>query len=120
QVLKGTSVSLWVRNIQLSSYGVLLGAWCVWVKDWEAVSQNGFFHGYNYAVWMAVILNSAGGLVVAMVVKYADNVIKGFATSTSSVLTALISAVLFDFQISVVFVVGAYLILHSTLLFSTP
>lgn len=49
-------------------------------------------HGrYNYAVWMAVTLNSMGGLIVAMVVKYADNVIKGFATSTSSVLTALVS-----------------------------
>lgn len=39
---------------------------------------------------MAVILNSLGGLVVAMVVKYADNVIKGFATSVSVVLTALV------------------------------
>lgn len=46
---------------------------------------------YNYAVWMAVLLNSLGGLVVAMVVKYADNVIKGFATSVSIVLTSLVS-----------------------------
>lgn len=37
------------------------------------------------------MLNSLGGLVVAMVVKYADNVIKGFATSVSIVLTALVS-----------------------------
>lgn len=40
---------------------------------------------------MAILLNSLGGLVVAMVVKYADNVIKGFATSVSIVLTALVS-----------------------------
>lgn len=46
---------------------------------------------YNYAAWMAVLLNSMGGLVVAMVVKYADNVVKGFATSVSIVLTALVS-----------------------------
>lgn len=46
---------------------------------------------YNYAVWMAVLLNSMGGLVVAMVVKYADNVIKGFATSISVVVTAVVS-----------------------------
>lgn len=42
-------------------------------------------------MWMAVLLNSLGGLVVAMVVKYADNVTKGFATSVSIVLTALVS-----------------------------
>ncbi|CAN0344263.1 unnamed protein product, partial [Scytosiphon promiscuus] len=90
KVLKGTSVSLWVRNMQLSGFGVLLGAGCVWVKDGDAVLENGFFYGYNYAVWMAVLLNSMGGLVVAMVVKYADNVIKGFATSVSIVLTAVV------------------------------
>ncbi|CAB1102017.1 unnamed protein product [Ectocarpus sp. CCAP 1310/34] len=118
KVLKGTSVSLWVRNMQLSGFGILLGAGCVWFKDGQAVSENGFFYGYNYAVWMAILLNSMGGLVVAMVVKYADNVIKGFATSVSIVLTALISFVLFDFRISVMFVIGAYFVLHSTFLYS--
>lgn len=46
---------------------------------------------YDFSAWMAVALNSLGGLVVAMVVKYADNVIKGFATSVSIVLTAIVS-----------------------------
>lgn len=45
QVLKSTSVSLWVRNMELSCFGVLLGAGCVWFKDGEAVSKNGFFYG---------------------------------------------------------------------------
>lgn len=45
QVLKGTSVSLWVRNMQLSGFGILLGAGCVWFKDGQAVSENGFFYG---------------------------------------------------------------------------
>lgn len=35
-----------------------------------------------------------------MVVKYADNVIKGFATSTSSVLTALVSCSFQHFSVS--------------------
>lgn len=45
QMLKGTAVSLWVRNMQLSFFGVLLGAVIVWSKDGEAVSENGFFYG---------------------------------------------------------------------------
>ncbi|CAM9781559.1 unnamed protein product, partial [Sphacelaria rigidula] len=69
---------------------------------------------------MAILLNSLGGLVVAMVVKYADNVIKGFATSMSIVLTALVSFVLFDFSITALFVCGAYLVLQATFLFSSP
>ncbi|CAM9776003.1 unnamed protein product [Scytosiphon promiscuus] len=118
KVLKGTSVSLWVRNMQLSGFGVLLGFLCVCVKDGDAVLENGFFYGYNYAVWMAVLLNSMGGLVVAMVVKYADNVIKGFATSISILLTAVISMVLFDFEVSICFVIGGGLVLYSTYLYS--
>ena len=49
---------------------------------------------YDFAAWMSVALNSLGGLVVAMVVKYADNVVKGFATSLSILLTALVSDLL--------------------------
>lgn len=40
-----------------------------------------------------------GGLVVAVVIKYADNILKGFATSLSIIISALISyLVLNDFN----------------------
>lgn len=119
KVLKGSSTSLWVRNMQLSTFGILLGAACVWTKDGDAVARNGFFYGYNFTVWMSVLLNSLGGLIVAMVVKYADNVIKGFATSTSVVLTSLVSFVMFGFSISTTFCIGAYLVLQATFMYSS-
>ena len=37
------------------------------------------------------ILQAFGGLVVAAVVKYADNILKGFATSVSIVVSSLVS-----------------------------
>ena len=36
-------------------------------------------------------LQAFGGLVVAAVVKYADNILKGFATSVSIVVSSLVS-----------------------------
>lgn len=55
---------------------------------------------------MAVLLSSMGGLVVAMVVKYADNVVKGFATSVSIVLTALVSGFRYFFVTAPVAVIA--------------
>lgn len=45
QVLKGTAISLWVRNMQLSGFGIMLGLVCVWSKDGVSVANNGFFYG---------------------------------------------------------------------------
>lgn len=45
QVLKGTNVSLWVRNMQLSTIGIMIGATFVWLKDGDEVAENGFFYG---------------------------------------------------------------------------
>ncbi|CAM9836136.1 unnamed protein product [Discosporangium mesarthrocarpum] len=118
KVLKGSTISLWVRNMQLAGYGMALGIWAVYMYDWDQVSAKGFLFGYNFSVWMAVMLNSLGGLIVAMVVKYADNLIKGFATSISIVMTCVISVFLFNFEISAMFVVGAFLVLYATFLYS--
>lgn len=41
-------------------------------------------------------LQALGGLVVAMVIKYADNILKGFATSLSIIISALISYLVLD------------------------
>ncbi len=38
---------------------------------------QGFFYGYTPFVWYVVVLNATGGLLVALVIKYADNILKG-------------------------------------------
>lgn len=40
---------------------------------------------------LATCLQALGGLVIAAVIKYADNILKGFATSLSIILSTLIS-----------------------------
>jgi UDP-sugar transporter A1/2/3 len=56
--------------------------------------------GYSFWVWATITLVAAGGLLVAVVVKYADNILKGFATSLSILLSAVISYMYFsDLQV---------------------
>ena len=47
KLLKGSDISLWMRNIHLAAYGVVVGLVGVWVNDGVMVSEKGFFFGYN-------------------------------------------------------------------------
>ncbi len=67
-VLKHSTVSLWVRNIQLASYGVIVGLMGAYMgPDRRDIEENGFFYAYSWTVWGSVALNSGGGIIVALV-----------------------------------------------------
>ncbi|PSN73523.1 nucleotide-sugar transporter [Corynespora cassiicola Philippines] len=95
------SASLWVRNCQLSFWSLFpaLFLGVIW-KDGEVIARTGFFAGYNYVVWAAITFQALGGVIVALVINYADNIAKNFATSISIIISCLASVFFFDFQIS--------------------
>lgn len=101
KVLKGSSTTLWVRNIQLSFYS-LFPAFFIGVvfKDGSGIVQRGFFDGYNGVVWTAIAFQAAGGIVVALCVNFADNIAKNFATSISILISCLASVYFFDFVVT--------------------
>jgi UDP-sugar transporter A1/2/3 len=93
--------SVWVRNVQLSFYSLWPALFIgVLFKDGEHIARDGFFAGYNSVVWTAVVMQALGGITVALVIKYADNIAKNFATSFSIILSFLASVSLFDFEIT--------------------
>lgn len=103
KVLKdsSTNASVWVRNVQLSFYSLFPALFIgVLFVDGVDIAQTGFFTGYNWAVWMAIIFQALGGVVVALVVNYADNIAKNFATSISIVISFLASVWLFNLEIT--------------------
>lgn len=98
---KTSNQSVWVRNVQLSFFSIipalLLG---VMYKDGETIAHTGFFAGYNWIVWLAIALQAAGGILVALVISHANNIAKNFATSISVVISFLASVVFFDLEIT--------------------
>jgi solute carrier family 35 (UDP-sugar transporter), member A1/2/3 len=120
RILKGSRTSLWIRNVQMGLPSIVIAYITVYFKDAAAVRQQGFLGGYNAIVWTVVIVQAVGGLIVATVVKYADNVLKVFATSFSIVISCLISAFMFDFHPTISFLVGASLVVTATVMYSSP
>lgn len=119
KILKETKQSIWVRNIQLGLFSFVLGFTGMLLYDGESVRQSGMFQGYSAITCVVVVLQALGGLVVAVVIKYADNILKGFATSLSIILSASISYFLLaDFNPTSVFFCGALLVIAATFLYS--
>lgn len=111
--------SLWIRNFQLAIFSLFVSVFAMLHQDYEKIDKFGVLQGYSSLTWVVVFLQAFGGLVVAAVVKHADNVLKGFATSISIILSTLLSFYLFDnFQPSTNFYSGATIVIFSTILYS--
>ncbi|KAK9514678.1 hypothetical protein VZT92_025374 [Zoarces viviparus] len=120
KILKGSSASVWMRNVQLGIFGTALGALGLWWNDGAAVAERGVLFGYTGTVWCVIFNQAFGGLLVAVVVKYADNILKGFATSFSIIVSTVMSVYLFGFQVDLLFTVGAGLVIGAVYMYSLP
>uniref|UniRef100_A0A182N8H2 C2 domain-containing protein n=1 Tax=Anopheles dirus TaxID=7168 RepID=A0A182N8H2_9DIPT len=117
KMLKGADISIWMRNIQLSLLSLPFGLLTCAVNDGAQLAARGFFYGYDAFVVYLVVLQAVGGLIVAVVVKYADNILKGFATSLAIIISCVASIYLFEFSLSLQFTVGAGLVIGSIFLY---
>ncbi|KAF4072563.1 hypothetical protein AMELA_G00264360 [Ameiurus melas] len=120
KILKGSSASLWLRNVQLGLFGTLLGLLALWWNDGAQIAEKGFLFGYTPTVWGVIFNQAFGGLLVAVVVKYADNILKGFATSFSIVVSTVTSVYLFGFHVDFLFTLGAGLVIGAVYMYSLP
>jgi hypothetical protein len=59
---------------------------------------------------LVIFLQAVGGLVVAVVVKYADNILKGFAAAFSIITACIICYFFLDFKPTILFAFGAVLV----------
>ncbi|XP_044278091.1 CMP-sialic acid transporter isoform X2 [Varanus komodoensis] len=120
KVLKSSDTSLWVRNIQMYLSGIVVTLVGVYMSDGAQVMENGFFYGYTQYVWFVIFLSSVGGLYTSVVVKYTDNIMKGFSAAAAIVLSTIASVILFGLQITITFSLGALLVCISIYLYGLP
>ncbi|KAF8947765.1 hypothetical protein BGZ47_008007 [Haplosporangium gracile] len=119
KILKGTESDMWVRNLQLGVSGSLF-SFLAMFYDRQKIYDGGMFQGYSLITWCVITNQALGGLLVAIVVKYADNILKGFATSLSIIISGMISVYFFDFEPSIQFQMGTLVVILATFLYGRP
>ncbi|KAG8524490.1 CMP-sialic acid transporter, partial [Galemys pyrenaicus] len=110
KVLKSSDTSLWVRNIQMYLSGIVVTLVGVYLSDGDEVKEKGFFY----------VFASVGGLYTSVVVKYTDNIMKGFSAAAAIVLSTIASVMLFGLQITLTFALGTLLVCISIYLYGLP
>jgi solute carrier family 35 (UDP-sugar transporter), member A1/2/3 len=51
KILKGSDISVWMRNVQLSFCSIPFGLITCFVSDGHAIREHGFFFGYDLFIW---------------------------------------------------------------------
>jgi UDP-sugar transporter A1/2/3 len=117
-MLKTTSASVWLRSMQISILGTILGIAACFSRDSAAIAARGFFAGYSPMVAGVIGLQALGGLAVAVVVRNADNLVKGFATSMSILISCVMSSYFFnDLIVSPMLIAGAVTVVGATYMY---
>ncbi|KAL4247303.1 UDP-galactose transporter [Abortiporus biennis] len=122
-VLKNSQGDLWVRNVQLSLFSLLPALVPVLFSNTNSsgnLFSTNLFANFGVWAWATVLTQVLGGLLTALVIKYADNILKGFATSLSIVISFLASVALFNFHMTLTFILGSTVVLVATWMYNQP
>jgi len=118
-LLKASTLPLPQRNLQVSAVSLFLATAHMLINDLQRVRREGFFHGYTPLVWSMVGLDSAGGILVSLLLKYTTAMLKNFAAPIGIILNCLASRYVFGTspQLSGKFLYGTTIVLLALCLF---
>lgn len=108
KVLKTTVLTVWDRNLQLAFYSMLIyGPWTIYDNPTNP------FRGWSMVTVVVAVLGAVGGILVALVIKYADGLAKSLSTASSIVLTTVASHFLFAGPMSSPIIIGSLIVIIS-------
>lgn len=110
--------SLAYTQVQLASMSLLTIGIYACIMDLQIIIQYGLFYNFDGGACLTVLNSAIGGLIVAGVLKYADSVLKGYATAISVIGTGLMSMVLFGTQLNAVYFMGIINVVIAVLLYN--
>lgn len=113
RALKGPAEpTIWDMNYQLSLSGAAVAIVSALTVD-RPSSNQAFFHGWNLTTIAVVTVFSFGGILVALIGKYADMILKGFATGIAIIVTSVLNYLIFDGILDLQFGLGVAVVIIS-------
>uniref|UniRef100_A0A7E4ZTK4 UDP-galactose transporter n=1 Tax=Panagrellus redivivus TaxID=6233 RepID=A0A7E4ZTK4_PANRE len=116
-VFKNSSCDIWLQNIRLSVITMPF-AFLTVLNDRAVLQQHGFFYGWSWLVWFISTSSAVSGIVVAVVMKYADNIKKSYCQSIALGGTAVLSVITGDSTGTFLLFLGVSLVIVSVLMYS--
>lgn len=112
--------SLWFKNFVMAGFSCIFGVIMIVQSDGPAIKARGFFQGFTPLVWLIILVQAVGGLLIGAVLKYTSNMAKTFATAISMVASSVASIFLFHFRPTLGFMLGSALVIVAVWLYSCP
>ncbi len=110
---------VWTRNVQLSVISLPFAMSGILIRDMDSFfKERGIFRGYNSVVWCIIGLQASGGIFIAFVMKYTDNIVKCLALSVSVCLCAVYSFASNDVDWSPQLMAGVLIVVSSVSAYS--
>lgn len=114
----GSQSSLWLRSIQLYTWGLIAAIICMVSKNIDNIVDKGIFHGFTVVVWLATFVLSIGGIYTSLIVKYLNSLYKCFASTVTIALVASVSVFLFNSPLSLTFVISFTIVVISIITYN--
>lgn len=117
-LLKTYSVSLYVQNVVLYFFGVIINVFLyaltyLYVEE----SPRGFFEGYSSLVLAVIFCNSVLGLCITVVYKYADAITKTFSSACATGALLFLNWSVFEQPLNLTAGLGATVIFISSYIY---
>ena len=124
-LLKKNNDNLYWQNVQLYAFGVVFNALRLTWDDFFGENSGGNWfldctNGFTTITWLIVINFSFSGLFVSWLQKFADTIVKVYATSSAMLLTALLSVSFFGLEPSLQLFLGITIACCSLVLYFMP
>lgn len=124
-IMKKNDDNLYWQNIQLYAWGSMFNAAALTLQDFKSGFREGIwifslFKGFTAATYLLVLNFGCAGLFISWIMKFGDNIVKVYATSSAMLLTTLISAWLFELQPTLQLLLGIVVAAISLQLYFLP
>ena len=111
---KEEPITIWERNFQLAFYSIVFLCLSMYFKNTYKYMSDENYEAYSYLPFRGwspysgalCVLNAAAGLLVAATLKYADAVLKCFATAVAIIFTSVLSYLLLGSSIDIFSALG--------------